>query len=385
MDLWTGLNHVHDSLTRPFRVFNLIELSRSALLANYDLYQALLPDHKIIPVLKADAYGHGLSEIADITRDRQPPYVAVDSYQESLALERVGGQSCLIMGAIHPDNYANIKTKNRAFVVQDLAAGETLGKTKRSVKVHLEINTGMHRQGIELKELGRYIDLLHQYQNIELEGVMTHPADADGDDDNYTQAQVREFDKAVKRIQSAGLSPKYIHMPQSAGVLTIKSQYTNTLRMGMALYGINPFPADHKKYKALTGLEPVMSIKSTIVKTHQLKKGDRVSYNGIFTAPRAMRIGILPLGYYEGIPRILSNRGVVIRQGKELPIVGRICMNHTIISLEGSDAGVGDEVIVISSKTQDPNSWPTIFEEFGLFSYETLVHVAPTTRRVIVH
>ncbi|HTH71777.1 MAG TPA: alanine racemase C-terminal domain-containing protein, partial [Candidatus Pristimantibacillus sp.] len=149
-------------------------------------------------------------------------------------------------------------------------------------------------------------------------------------------------------------------------------------------YGVNPFPKNHKLHKALGGLKPAMRLVSTITKVIDLKKGDKVSYNYTFTAPKKMRIGVLPLGYFEGVNRALSNEGAV-KIGKQfMPIVGRVCMNHTMVSLEGLHAAVGHEVVVYSNNPKDRNSIDSIAAEHNLFNYTLLTSLSSDVRRVMV-
>lgn len=370
---------------KPFETFNTVELSQSALLGNFDIFQQLEPAHRVIPVLKANAYGHGLTEIAQILKAREFPYIAVDGYFEALELRAVSKQPVLVMGAIHPDNYSRMHLGRDAFMVQDEVSIKALGGLGKNVKLHLEIDTGMHRQGIQAKRLIHFINLIDSFPSLELEGIMSHLADADGEDRSYTEKQVDLLDKTIQLVHTLGHSPRYVHLAQSAGSVTINSKYANTYRVGLGLYGINPFTPEDTRHHELKVLRPVLSLKSTIIKINHLKKGDKVSYNGIFTAPRDMKIGVLPLGYYEGLPRALSNKGLVVWRDKYLRIVGRICMNHTLVSLEGTTAKVGDEVTVISSNPGNKNSLGKICDQFGLFNYETLVHIAPTIRRIIAH
>lgn len=214
---------------------------------------------------------------------------------------------------------------------------------------------------------------------------MTHLADADNEtDDSFTHKQVAQFDDLVERILSQGFRPRFIHIAQTAGSAKAQSKYANAVRLGIGLYGINPLGERDAAYKQLNGLRPVLSLKSTVIKVINLEAGDRVSYNGTFTAKKPMQIGVLPLGYYEGVPRDLSNTGVITHGGELLPIVGRVCMNHTMLDLRGSSVAVGDAVTVISADPNEPNSVPRLAAERGLFPYALLTGLSSSVRRVIV-
>jgi len=261
----------------------------------------------------------------------------------------------------------------------------SLGKLHRPVNVHLELNTGMNRLGQAPNELEAYLNVLKSHKSLTLEGVMTHLADADNEaSDVFTKEQSRLFDKAVDSIISMGFKPKYIHIAQTAGSTKVNSKYANSMRIGIGIYGINPLSLADRHRKDLEGLSPVLDLKSTVIKVIDLKPGDRVSYNGIFTASKQMRIGVLPLGYYEGIPRELSNKGVVTFGDEVFPVVGRVCMNHTMIDLSDSRVDVGSAVTVISSESNRPNSIEQICNNYGLFSYSLMTGLSNSTRRLIV-
>lgn len=370
---------------RLYKTLNRVELSRGAMLHNVQLLQAQHPNYSIIPVLKSNAYGHGLREVAEILNDADCDLLAVDGYFEAARIRHITRHRILVLGYILPTNVRLLDTKRCSFVVQDIAGLEAFGRLNRRVRIHLELNTGMNRLGLQPEELSDYLATLRRFPKLELEGIMTHLADADNEvDDSFTRQQVAAFDTQVAAILSQGFKPKYIHIAQTAGSTKAQSQYANAMRLGIGLYGVSPLGVRDAHAADLTGLRPVMELKSTIIKIIDLKKGDRVSYNGIFTAPKTMKIGVLPLGYYEGVPRALSNVGMVTHQGKALPIAGRVCMNHTMVDLGNANIRVGDEVVVMSSDPQAPNSVADMSKQHSLFSYGILTAISSSIRRVIV-
>lgn len=373
-------------IEKPFETLNEITVSKSAILHNFDFFASLAPKGYVIPVLKSNAYGHGIEEVATILKDRDIPYIAVDGYYEGLAVHAVSkNQRVLVMGAIHPNNYKDLHYRNFAFVVHDNETIEALGKTGRNVAVHIELDTGMTRHGVSLKELPEFLTLLAQYKNLVVEGVMTHLADADNAQDNtYTQIQTEAFDKAVALIKDSGFQPHFIHIAQSAGSTKVTSKYANTLRVGIALYGVTPLSEADNSDQKMQSLLPALSLYSRVTKINNVESGTSVSYSRTFTTSGASRIGTLPLGYYEGIPRELSNEGVVKYDDSYLPIVGRVCMNHTMINLGNSNIKVGDKVTVISADKANSNSVDAICKKHGLFNYSFLIHINQNIRRKIV-
>lgn len=370
---------------KPFATFNEITVSRSALLHNFDFFSSLLPGGYVIPVLKSNAYGHGIAEIATILKQRKFPYIAVDGYYESLAIHNVSKQPVLVMGAIKSDNFQKMNFRGLAFVVQDANTVKALAKTGRRAKVHIELETGMTRHGVTAKDLPAFLELLARYPKLAVEGVMTHLADADNPaDDSYNKKQTQAFDSAISRILEAGFKPKYIHIAQSAGSTKVSSKFANTLRIGLALYGINPLEQSDDACGQLQALKPVLSLTSTITKVSTVESGTSVSYGRTYTTSSTTKIGVLPLGYYEGLPKALSNVGTVQYGDTYLPIAGRVCMNHTMVGLGGSGASAGDKIIIISSDKNSNNTVDNICQSHDLFSYGLLVGLNQNIRRRIV-
>lgn len=378
-----NLRKLMQQFEREYETHNLIEISRSAVMHNYDLLQEVAKVQPM-PVLKSNAYGHGIQKMAEILKGRNFPYACVDGFFEALRIREVSNQPVLIMGAVPPQNFSRIPYDNYAFTVQDEATIKGLGATRKRIKIHLDINTGMHRYGIEPHELDQHLALIRAYPYLELEGISSHLADADNVDTSYTDRQVLLFDSLIEKVCAAGFAPSLVHLANVPGCSKVKSRYTTAFRPGIGIYGVNPLSSEDPKHAKLARLRPALSLKSTITKVRMLKRGDRISYNGTFTAKKAMRIGVLPLGYYEGVPRSLSNVGIVNYGDIDLPIVGRICMNHMMIDLQDTDAQVGDTVTVFSSNPSKTNSIANLSLDHYFFSYGLLAKLSPDVRRSIV-
>jgi alanine racemase len=369
-----------------YQPLNRIEVSQRRILHNVNLIQEQHPDCGVMPVLKGNAYGHGLELIAEILNRTKGEYVAVDGYFEAAKIKYITTKRILVMGYILPGNVELLDSKRCSFVVQDIAGLRAFAGLRRPVRIHLELNTGMNRLGLQPKELASYLEELKKHPQLQLEGVMSHLADADNEmDDSFTDRQVAVFDAQVEKILTAGFRPKLIHIAQTAGGAKARSKYANTLRIGIGMYGISPLLVTDEYQQLFANLQPALELKSTIIKVLDLQKGDTVSYNCTYVAPKSMRIGVLPLGFYEGVPRALSNKGgVVTPGGAVLPVVGRICMNHTMIDISNTDLRVMDEVTVISHDSQSPTSVQGMQAEYGLFTYTTLVGLSDSVHREIV-
>lgn len=369
---------------KKYQSLNTIELSQNNLLSNLNLFHERNHNLNIIPVIKANAYGHGLLEVARILNQANCEFVAVDSYFEANTIKNITKHQILVLGYTKPANAKFLDSAKCSFVIQDNASLEALGQFGKVFRIHLELNTGMNRLGLSRDELNSYLETLKKFPNLQLEGVMTHLADADNDATNiFTDKQVASFDKTLETIIATGLKPKYIHVAQTAGSTKTQSKYANCIRLGIGLYGINPLSVADKQYINLEGLKPVLKLKSTLIKVIDLEKGDRVSYNELFSAPKKMKIGILPLGYYEGLPLELSNKGLITHGSYVLPIVGKVCMNHTMIDLGNSKLSIGDEVTVIDNDPNAFNSVKALSDRHNLFSRVLVTKLSSSVHRVI--
>lgn len=380
MSVRKKIDHLLKKLEKSYATHNRIEVSARALKHNLAFFQRHT-GLQVIPVLKSNAYGHGIELVAEALKKETIPYIAVDGYFEACRIREVSRQPVLIMGAIKPENFTQLRYDKFAFVVHDETTINALGRTGKHINVHLECNTGMNRYGAEPEEIAKLAQCIAQHKNLRLEGVMSHLADGDGDDPHTVIAAVTRFDQCVETIHNLGIHPPLIHIAQTAGSIKAQSRYATAIRIGIGLYGINPFTSDHPLHSTLGGLQPALRLISTITQTHQLEAGEGVSYNYTFIAPKSMKIGVLPLGYYEGVHRSLSNKGFVQIGHHYAPIVGKICMNHTIINLDGIDANVGDEVIVYSNQSADRNSIDHTAEANQLFNYNLLTALTADIRR----
>lgn len=367
-----------------YQTLNIIYINRQNILDNLKVFSNLNPGFKTMAVLKANAYGHGLTQATKILNEADIDFIAVDGYFEANRISFITKHKILVMGYILPGNTRLLDNKKCSYVVQDIESLKALGSDKRHFKVHIELNTGMNRLGLRNDEVAEYLNVLKSFNNLQLEGIMSHLADADNPDNSYTDMQVRKFDEAVKQILDHDFKPKYIHIAQSAGSLKVKSKYANTMRIGIGLYGINPLDKKDKEYEKLISLKPVLELKSKIIKVFEVGPNEKISYNGVYKTKQPAKVAVLPLGYYEWIPRELSNKGVFTSGLYKLPVCGRVCMNHTMVDVTGTNLNVGDEVTVISSKGSDPNSIESICAKYDLFSSQLLTRLSESIRRIVI-
>jgi alanine racemase len=368
---------------------NQILLSSEAIQRNFSFFKDLTPHHLVAPVLKSNAYGHGLVPIAKIVDELKPPFIIVDSLFEAYELQLANIESpILIMGFTHPENF---KLKKLPFhtVVYDLEMIETLYTHQPQMPLHLKIDTGMNRQGVRYDELEEFLQQLKQFPHLKLEGAASHLSDADNPiSQESTIIQARRFAQATQLIESYGYQLKWKHLAASAGSLrNIPSDIYNLIRLGIGLYGIPPVTKKDPVFfrRKLNQLRPALRLETTIAQIKKVAPGETVGYNNTFKSRKITTLGVLPIGYYDGVDRRLSNRGCVLVNNMTCPIVGRVSMNITTVDLsQVHNPQVGQKVIVYSDQPNDPNSIQKAALLCETIPYELLVHLAESIKRITV-
>ncbi len=358
---------------------NRIDISKENLASNLKYLNSINSSIKITPVLKSNAYGHGLVLVAKALDDLNCPMFCVDSIYEAYELLKAKVKTpILIMGYINPENL-KVKKLPFSYAVYDTNLLEAINTYQKGAQIHLKIDTGMHRLGIQLKDLPDFIKTARQMENIKITGIMSHLASGDDPNDSLTKQQLTDFKKSAEIAKSFNINPTWKHIAASDGLLNIDkarlAEVSNLARVGLAMYGIS----DSKR----TGkLKPVLNLTSQIVQIKTLEKDDKVGYSGTFIARNKMLIGILPIGYNDGVDRRLSNRGTVTVKNKQCSIIGRVSMNITAIDLTSvPDTKAGDKVVVYSKNSDDPNSIANSAKTCETIPYELLVHLSPTSIR----
>jgi len=370
---------------KQYHHLNKIFINQAALRHNNQTLQSLNPKAKIVPVLKSNAYGHGLKEVAPIFDKFNSVFLAVDSLFEAYKLSKLKVKSqILILGYTHPDNFS-VKQLPFQMTVFDLEVAKSLNKYQKNCKVHIFVDSGMCREGVPLNELRDFIRKIKTMTNLEIVGLASHLGDADNpSDDSFTQMQLKNYKKALRILEGENISPQYRHISASGGAFKIKDDTFNMIRAGLASYGINPLETTDPSHNQLV-LKPVLHFTSTLAQIKTISKSDKVGYNGIYTASKSTKVGLLPLGYYEGVDRRLSNKGSVQVNGTVCPILGRVSMNMTTVDISNvENPKVGDKVIIYSDDESDINSLNNAAKIAGTIPYELLVHLAESVRRDVI-
>jgi alanine racemase len=360
-----------------------IAVSRVALENNVHRFRSLFPHHAIAAVLKSNAYGHGLVPMGRFF-DRHSAIggLVVDSLVEAELLRHNGVKKpVLILGHVP---FARIKdvamVKPVAIGVNSFEQASWLARSVRfPLVVHVKVDTGMHRQGVAVEVLAKTIETIRMNRHISIAGLMSHLADADGEGGGYTSGQIAQWRLAV------GIFRRYVrngelHFSATAGTRYINDGPSTMIRAGIGLYGF-----DTTQDQRL-GVTPVLSLYGKVVATKMIPRGAGVGYNVTFRAAQDMAIAVVPCGYYEGVPRALSNKGFMYHGDTPLPIVGRVSMNMTTVDISAVSTVVRleDEVEVFSADPMKKNSIASVAAACDTIPYEILVRLAPTIRRTIV-
>lgn len=372
------IDKIKKLLGKNYYPLNKIEIDPNQLVRNFQ-YLSSLSKLKIAPVVKSNAYGHGIEQVAKILDKKKPPFFCVDSIFEAYQLKKAGIKSpVLIMGFIDRRNL-EIKKLPFSFTVFDLNFAKTLNKYQPGTKIHIKVDTGMNRIGVKLKELDRFLKNIKQLENLKIEGLMSHLSSPRSSEE-YTNFQIENFREAKNIFEANKIIPRWSHISASGGLFNINlktlEEVSNLARCGIALYGAS----GEGKTK------PILELKSQIVQIKKLNEGDLVGYDRTFTANAKTVIGILPLGYNDGIDRRLSNKGFVKYKENFCPIVGRVSMNITTIDITKiKNPKVGDEVNVISSNSKEKNSITNLAKLADTIPHNLLVHLhAKALRRISV-
>jgi len=369
--------------TRRFTYEPLITvtLRRDRLLHNLEAFEALDPRVAVAPVLKANAYGHGLVKVASILEKRGGiPFFCIDSYAEALVLRNEGVRTPLVVIGFTPlANVVKSRLKDVAFAMTSLEDLVALSESDPPrTAIHLKIDTGMHRQGIMPDELARALALVRTNPSIALEGAYSHFADADTEGSKLTKQQIESWNAAIRQVRAEVPSLRYAHLANTAGSFHAAHVDANVMRLGIGLYGVNP-SLDRSLH-----LLPVLSMKTQITSVRTVRAGESVGYNATFVADRETTVATVPAGYAEGVDRRLSGKGHVVVRGVPCPIAGRVSMNITSVDVSSvPDVRIADEAVLIGDDPAAPNSVVAMADACATIPYEILVHIPAGLRRVV--
>lgn len=370
------------------RVYAKIDLD--AIAYNMEqMKQSIKPDTKVMAVIKADGYGHGAVQIAEMME--RWDYIwgfAVATLDEAVVLRTEGiKKPILVLGCVFPDQYMemlkhdirmNIYTEEMAESISRMAARE--GKT---AYMHIKLDTGMSRLGFGIHEQSvETIKRISEMANVNMEGIFTHFAKADETDKSFTKKQMEEFLWMTERLRERGVCFTYEHCSNSAAIIDVPEANFDIVRAGISTYGLYP---SEEVDKARVKLKPALALKSHVAFVKEIEAGTPVSYGGMFIAEKKMKIATIPVGYADGYPRSLSNKGYVLIRGKKAPILGRVCMDQFMVDVtEIEGVSFGDKVTMIGRDGNEVLPVEVLSELSGRFNYEFICDLGKRIPRVYV-
>lgn len=367
------------------------EVDLDAVLYNMEqMHARLAPGTQMIGVIKTDGYGHGAVPIGrELERLDYVFGYAVATAEEALILRHAGlRKPILILGYTFPYAYEDLVRYDirpavfREDSIDELAA--CARKLHKKVKVHVKVDTGMTRVGVRPDESGlRFVEKTLHTEGVELEGVFTHFARADETDKTSAREQLARFQYFIRRIEEAyGYKVPVKHCSNSAGIVELPEADMDVVRAGITLYGLWP---SAEVSRDIISLRPVLALRSHIVYCKEVEAGVAVSYGGTYVTPGKMRIATIPVGYGDGYPRGLSNKGYVLIRGKKAPILGRVCMDQFMVSLNDiPEAAEGDEVTLIGSDQAARITMEELGDLSGRFNYELACDLGKRIPRVFM-
>ncbi|UCE63209.1 MAG: alanine racemase [Nitrospirota bacterium] len=349
-----------------------------------EVRRCISPGCDLLAVVKADAYGHGAIRVSQTLANLGIRRFGVATVQEGMELRTFGlNHPILVMGALLPAQLSNLIEHRLTPVIssEEMAVHltERLDAHSAPYPVHIKVDTGMRRLGIPLDSVLGFLET-HPFQSrLQIEGLMTHLADADNFDPKFTDMQLKGFQTLLNQIQSRGKVIPLQHTANSSGILYHQESHLNLVRPGIVLYGYPPGPNPNSGMP----LRPVMKVTTSIVQVRAVASGDPLGYNLSYRTKRPSRIAVLPVGYAHGYPRRLSNKGMVLIHGHRVPIVGKICMDMMLV--DTTDLPLvqpGDEVVLLGEQGTEEISAVEIAQWAETIPYEILCNFGLRVNRV---
>jgi alanine racemase len=364
------------------------EIDLAALAHNFQVIRNHVGDEvKILAAVKANAYGHGAPDCARRLEREGADWFGVALPEEGLELREAGiTRPVLCLGGFWPGQERLLLQQRLTPVVYRLDMLASLDQAAReanaSAAVHVKIDTGMGRLGVRADQVSEFCAALTRFQNIRIDGLMTHLAAAnDEDKQDFTSEQMRRFDEAVTEFRGRGFSPSLIHAANSAATFAQPRNGENMVRPGGTLYGFSKdvLPANIQT----PPLRPVLSLYSRIMLLKQVPRGEKLGYGTTFETRRDSLIATLPIGYDDGYARALSNRGRVIVRGEFAPVAGRVSMDMTLIDVtDVTGVEINDRVILLGAEGARGITAEEIGERAGTISYEITCGISDRVPRI---
>lgn len=369
------------------KVRTWLEIDRTAMAKNYAVFRGMIKSEtKLMAVVKSNAYGNELIGFSKVMDELGADTFGVDSITEGIALREVEiTKPILVLGFTIPENVFIASGKDISITLSSFDALSYLIKNKTPIKVHIKIDSGMHRQGFYPSDAEKLADMLLNAKNITVEGIYTHFANAkDPRFSKDTDKQAKEFEKAVAVFQKKGFT-FLKHTCATSGTLLFPQYQHDMVRIGIGLHGLWPSKEVKKASESKIKLEPILSWKTVVSEVKTVKNGEGIGYDFSEILKRNTEVAICPIGYWHGYPRALSSTGYVLIHGRRARVLGRVAMDMIVVDIAGiKDVKIGDEVILIG-KSKSGNEEVTADELAKLCktsNYEMVTRINPKIQRI---
>jgi len=353
-----------------------LEVDLDRLAENYRAIQHHVGRARVMPVLKANAYGHGLVEVAARLAREGAPYLGVAFLEEGLLLRERGVETpILVMGGImenqipHFLNHRLTLTASSIGKLQQIEqAAAELGTPAR---VHLKIDTGMERIGVHHYNAAAFLEESLRCRHCRIEGIYSHLASADAADLGFAHEQLDRFQTVLDFYRQRGIDPPLRHIANSGGILQLPESHLDMVRPGILLYGVYPSSA----LSRTVPVRPALRWTSRVVYFKVVRAGDPVSYQSTWRSDHPVRVVTVPVGYGDGYSRALSNRAEVLIRGRRYPVVGQVCMDQLVVDIEMDSAYNADEVVLLGEQDGERICAEELADRAGLTPYEVLTAI----------
>ncbi len=372
---------------------SFVEVNTASLRHNFSAVKSIIPkDAHIMAVVKANAYGAGAIKASEIFLQEGANYLGVAALDEALELRSHFPKTPILILGYSPNANASMLIDNDlSAMVFSLEQAEVFSqmalKAKKRLKVHLKIDTGMHRLGLEpnFKSI-EIIKKIRALKGLEIEGIFTHLSNADAKIKTHAKNQMKAFNAFLEQLLNQKIEFQYRHAYNSAGILSLcngnENRFLNLYRPGIMLYGF--YPSNEMKESCPTILKNVVSLKAQIVQIRSVKKGEFIGYGEHFYTNEETLVGTLALGYADGLVRDLGNRIQVAINNQLAPLIGKVCMDQCFVKLNNIEAKEGDEVILFGDKSARANDASEIAALLNTIAYETISTLSKRLERVYI-
>ncbi len=372
---------------------SFVEVNTASLRHNFSAVKSIVPkDAHIMAVVKANAYGAGAIKASEIFLQEGANYLGVATLDEALELRSHFSKTPILILGYSPNSNASMLIDNDlSAMIFSLEQAEVFSqmalKSQKRLKIHLKIDTGMHRLGLEpnFKSI-EIIKKIRALKGLEMEGIFTHLSNADSNIKTHTKNQMKAFNAFLEQLLDQKIEFQYRHAYNSAGILSLcngnENRFLNLYRPGIMLYGF--YPSNGMKETCPTILKNVISLKAQIIQIRSVKKGEFIGYGEHFYTNEETLVGVLALGYADGLMRALGNRIQVAINNQLAPLIGKVCMDQCFIKLNNIQAKEGDEVILFGDKSAKANDASEIAALLNTIPYETISTLSKRLERVYI-